>query len=111
MNARRSDLERAANEFAASVEVDDEQVAAVLVRRIVDEHMEAVLPTMPPTDAVDNGVAEAVEEFDEESFSAVVDLVSERVHLEVESQAKRIALRLLGEMAAQARREASVAAE
>ncbi len=105
MNARRSDLERAANEWASErVEVDGERVAASLVQRIVDEHMVAVVPT----DAVDNGVAEAVEDFDDESFSAVVDLVSERVHLEVESQAKRIALRLLGEMAAQARLEASV---
>lgn len=108
MNARRSDLERAANEFASErVEVDDERVATLLVQRIVDEHMVAVAPS----DFVENGVVEAVEEFDEESFSTVVDLVSERVHLEVESQAKRIALRLLGEMVAQARREASVAAE
>ena len=108
MNARRFDLERAANEFASErVEAKVRQVANLLVQRIVDEHMVAVVPTYQ----LDIGVAEAVEEFDEESFSTVVDFVSERVHVEVESQAKRIALRLLGEMAAQARREASVAAE
>jgi hypothetical protein len=105
MTDERSVLMRMAEECVReTVGIDKEQVASMLVSRIVGYYIESGCIG----DEVANGVAGAIDGFEHDSFRDVLDFVTDRRQREIEAQAKRIALRLLGEMAAQWRRELAV---
>jgi len=106
MNAmNRPDIEIAANEVAEKrIELDDERVAEALATRLViDVEEESMM-----SDAIDTGIDEAIDEFDDDDYETVVNVIRDRVTAEVEAHAKAIALRLLRECAEVAKREAEV---
>jgi len=84
------------------VEVDASQVATTVAAEIVNRDGFDLMPT----DAIEAGVAAAIDEIDERTFSHACDALQSRVSAEIEGQAKRIALRMLRELAVKAQREA-----
>lgn len=105
MNVTRTAVERAAGEILGErIEVDHDKVAEALAREIVNEHIDDLIPD----DAIDTGVAEAIDEIDEGTFGLVVDVIRDRVGAEVEGQAKNIALRMLRDLAAKVTRDLTV---
>lgn len=106
MTDERSVLMRMAEECVCeTVGIDKEEVASMLVSRIVGYY---IVESGCIGDTVANGVAGAIDGFEHDSLRDVLDFVTDRRQREIEAQAKRIALRLLGEMAAQWRRELAV---
>jgi predicted N-acetyltransferase YhbS len=92
-------LEKAVEIVTDRVEVCEVKVAAALADDIVNRDTF-------DTECADDilaGVSAAIEEIDDATFDAAFDLVQSRVAVEIEGQAKRIALRLLRELAAQAK--------
>jgi hypothetical protein len=81
--------------------VDRDDVATALADNIVNRagfiH--------EPEDAIQAGIEAAIEEIDDATFDAAFDVIQTAVAAEVESQAKAIALRLLRQLAATAKRE------
>jgi hypothetical protein len=101
-----SEVNEAVAEIVSNrVDVDGEKIAAALAADIVERDAF----DMHPSEAINDGIAAAIEEIDEATFSDAFDAVQSRVYAEVEAQAKRVALRMLRELAAQARREVAAA--
>ncbi len=103
MNIQTSVERAAAGIVAERVTVNADEVATALAAEIINEHID----TLVPTDAIDAGVSAAIEEISEATFAFAVDVIRDRVSVEVESQAKAIALRMLRETAAKAERAAA----
>ena len=87
------------------VEVDVAQVASTLATKIIER--EAV--ELVPTEAIDAGVEAAISEIDEDAYDNACNAMQSRVTAEIEGQAKRIALRMIRELAAKAERDAATA--
>jgi hypothetical protein len=106
MNARnRPAIEAAANDLAKErIELDDDQVTQALASQLVG----TVHNGFDMSDAIETGIDEAIDEFDEDDYDTVVGVIRDRVTAEVEAQAKEIAMRLLRECAEVAKREAEI---
>jgi hypothetical protein len=99
----RDEMSEAIAEVVNRVEPDHEMIAKALAADIstrtdFDTHA-----------AVEAGVAAAIEEIDDGIFDEAVEAVQLRVHAAVEADAKRAALRMLRELASQARHEEAAA--
>ena len=84
------------------VDVDVAQVASTLAIKIIDR--DAV--ELVPTEAIDAGVEAAIVEIDDDTYDNACNVLQSRVTAEIEGQAKRIALRMILELAAKADRDA-----
>lgn len=85
------------------VGVDQDSVAAALATEILNR----VTEWFDPAEAIEAGIAAAIEAIDDATFDFAVDVIRGRVVAEVEGQAKAIALRMLRETAAPAERAAA----
>jgi hypothetical protein len=103
MTDRRSKLDSVVDKYVReTVVIGKGEVLEILVSR-----MGARLECSQ-RDGMEDGLSRAICEFDDDSFEDVTDLVADIVEGESREQVRRIALELLGEMAAQKRRKIAV---
>ena len=98
----KSEVEQVATR---SIEVANDTVATALATSIVSGDMFED----EPEEAIEAGVQAAIDEIDNTTFEAAFDVIQAAVSVEVEGQAKRIALRMIRELAAKAERDAATA--
>lgn len=99
----------------AAIELVEERTGGGLYQPRVAEVLAAAIVNRDtfvhePDEAVEAGVSAAIEEIDDATFDAAFDVIQKRVSDEIEGQAKKIALRMLRELAAIAQCEEAAAA-
>ena len=87
-----------------NIDVEREHAASGVVKYIADE--DELIDDYARS--VDAGVRAAIEEIDEATFVAVSDAIREAASTEVKAQAKRLALRLMRDLAARSGQEMDV---
>ncbi len=96
-------LEAKVSEALVDVSVSVDNVARSLANKIASDHIDYILDD----DEIDAAVTAAIEEIDDATFAFAVDVIRDRMSQQIQTQAKKIALRLLRETAAKAERSAA----
>lgn len=92
-------VDKAVGIVADRMEIDEDKVAAALADDIVNRDTF----DLEFADEIAAGVVAAIEQIDDAVFDAAFDVVQAKVAAEIAGQAKRIALRMLRDLATQAK--------
>ena len=100
---------------SAAVEVIEERTGGVCHERVAEALARDITSrdqfAHESEEAIEAGVSAAIEEIDDETFDAAFDAIQRRVSDEIEGQAKKVALRMLRELAAKAKHQEVAAAD